>query len=575
MANPFDQFDAPANPFNQFDPRERTAVQQGARGVGLTAQAVTDTVANILGSPGNLISGTINSLRPSNPNPNNEPHIDRALQRLRGSGGGPPTSDQFKSVFDYVGTLPGRVSDAISQGSFSPFDESRTQRLTPENTTEKAIYGTAKGASEAAAMLAGAGLARNLATPGGAVDRIARVLLQSPGLQVVSNAAGGGVEGVTDSPAAGFLTTLGVGAAPMLARALVPNVSRLTPENARLLAVGQREGIPVSTGQATQNPSLQTAESVMRNLPLSGGMARRGDVNQQEQFARAVLERAGITGTSADPATLAAGQQALRGVRQRIIDPATVNLDPTFQAAAQGNTAPYMRMIDPLKRPVVEDYVTSLAGRTTMPGPEYQAARTQLGHMVENTRNTDYNTSRALKSIRNALDEAFERSVSPADAAIIRENNSQYRNLKTIQSAMENQQGARAGGAIPPGPLLNAVKASNKGNFATGAGDLNDLARFGQVFVRDPVPNSGTPQRLFWQNLLTGGSVLGAGSAAGLPVTAAASLTLPPAAQAILQSKGMQNALTGATSQFDTSEAAKLLARVLADRLPATIEGKR
>ena len=132
----------------------------------------------------------------------------------------------------------------------------------------------------------------------------------------------------------------------------------------------------------------------------------------------------------------------------------------------------------------------------------------------------------------------------------------------TLSGIRQHQNGSRcdgrcgnapASGNISPAQLSAALaKQVGREGKALGRGDLNDLARIGQLFVRDQVPNSGTAQRMAYQGLLTGGvgapaAGLGlmmtgspSGSALyGLSATAASLLT-PRLVQALANSAPVQ-----------------------------------
>jgi hypothetical protein len=101
----------------------------------------------------------------------------------------------------------------------------------------------------------------------------------------------------------------------------------------------------------------------------------------------------------------------------------------------------------------------------------------------------------------------MDRSISPADSKAWQTARSQYRNLKTVEDLIEKADA----GDLSPALLLNAVRKSNP-NFAYGSGgDLGDLARIGQQFLKDRVPNSGTAERV-----IAGSALLGGGSALGI-----------------------------------------------------------
>lgn len=62
---------------------------------------------------------------------------------------------------------------------------------------------------------------------------------------------------------------------------------------------------------------------------------------------------------------------------------------------------------------------------------------------------------------------------------------------------------------------LNSTGAGRESMASMGGGEMADLARIGQRFLKDPIPNSGTAERLSVLGLLGGGgAAFGVGPAA-------------------------------------------------------------
>lgn len=116
-------------------------------------------------------------------------------------------------------------------------------------------------------------------------------------------------------------------------------------------------------------------------------------------------------------------------------------------------------------------------------------------------------------SIRNALDDALERSAPPELVDELRLARSQYRSMKTIEDLAAKS----PTGDISPAALMQAVQ-HNSGPRAAykGGGDLGELARIGQHFLKEP-PSSGTAERIAAKDTLTKLTQAGqmAGGAAG------------------------------------------------------------
>jgi hypothetical protein len=132
-------------------------------------------------------------------------------------------------------------------------------------------------------------------------------------------------------------------------------------------------------------------------------------------------------------------------------------------------------------------------------------------------------------------------SAPPDVSSLWKETNRQYANLKNISKAVGGTAGDAVEGNLPLGRLAGVLRNQDKDGYARGRGDLNDLARVAQ-FLSNRIPDSGTAQRQYWQNMLTAGGVGGGGFAAGggdpgtAAAVAAAGLALPPIVQKLINS---------------------------------------
>jgi hypothetical protein len=163
---------------------------------------------------------------------------------------------------------------------------------------------------------------------------------------------------------------------------------------------------------------------------------------------------------------------------------------------------------------------------------------------------------RALGGLVNALDGAMERSTSGALAGEWKDARQQYQALSTVNKVMQGGTAeSRAAGDIPFGAFTNAVRAGDKLGYPQGRGQYNELSRIGD-YLAQKVPNSGTAERMGWQDILktgglsSGGAVTGAllggpiGAAAGTLVGAAAKLGAPYVTSAFYNSPAGKAYLT-------------------------------
>lgn len=358
-----------------------------------------------------------------------------------------------------------------------------------------------------------------------------------------ANTALGGVAGI-----GGQAIGRGIG------RVLKPVQSALSPEEQALAAVAKTEGIKLTAGQATGSRPLQTMESVMENLPLTAAPQLAGREAQQRAFTAAALKRAGMSGDVASAPAMLAQKQALGGRIGQIADQNVLDFN-------QGLTTRLADVVDDAAQHLPGDASAKVASAVDkilaqvtktgeMSGTNYQGWREPLRGLASE----GGAASRYFGKIRAALDESFRDQLQGATKAEVETLSRQYANLKTIINAMGGAGNLPAKGQIAPSQLGGAVgRAMGREGRALGRGDLNELSRAGQLFVREQIPNSGTPQRLFMQNLVTGnvgnigGGLAGAGAgyySGGTPESAAlggllgvgGGLMAPRAIQALMNS---------------------------------------
>lgn len=539
MADPYASFSSPigkqADPYADFsspvgdpstggvqdwEPQGYSATEMAARKVGLAAQGVNDGfLPTVIGAP-----------------------VDAVAWGLRQAG--IPVNDpvggsaSIKRGIDYVATLPGRVSDAVSQGSTAPLTDSRTSRIEPVTTGERTAYGAGEGVGNALAVALPAGVVARGAQAGTATQGIANTLASQPVVQTIAGGVGGGVTGATDNPLYGLGASLAVPLAAAGVRgAISPVTNRLSPQEQRLVAAAEREGIQLTPAQMTGSRSLRAAEETMARMPLSNTPMQNAFEAQRGQFNRAVMQRAGQTADDASPETIQRAFQGLGQVFDDLSNRTVLNVDQRFGQDVARIQANYGRRLQTDVAPVFQSYVddlTPLIQAAQTPGANPQVAgdiyRTIRSDITTRMRETnDLPLRRALGGLVEALDGVVERSTSGALRQEWQEARRQYASLMTIDRAMQGgTQAGRSAGDVPFNALTSAVRSSDRVGYSRGRGELNELARIGD-YIADKIPNSGTPERMAWQNILTGGGLFTAGAASGIGLPAAALGAAAPA----------------------------------------------
>jgi len=513
-------------------------------------------------------------------------------------GGQRAVATGLSKLFPGVGRSPEEIaaipSDAPQMRDLLPRNE-------PTDATGRALNAAGGAVPIALASAAAVPAAIEAAAPalGPVASRVADLLRINSGSALVQQgfaAAGGGAagqaaddaipEGEWYKPLAKVVASLGgsalgsaVSGVPSAAGRLVTPVrSQLNTEEARLAAVAAQEGIDLSPAARTGSRPLQTMESVMGTLPLTAGPQREAVDRTVRQFNRAVLSRAGIDAERASPEVLRANAERLSREFERISAATVVRADDQLLSDLQEVATRYGTKMPSQLRQQVGAWIDDILGAgDVIPGRVYQQARSDLTKQFKGQLDKDPLMASALRGIRDALDDAADRAIPQELREAWDAARSQYAAKSVIERAMAGGQGAQAAsGNIPTGALKQAVASGDRRAFAQGRGQLTDLARVGEKFVRDPVPNSGTPERTMMANLLTGG-VAGSGALSGDPMTALAmpalALGLPRVAQAAYQSPLVERYLTNTVlppSQRD--ELARVLARQM---IPAAIQESR
>ncbi len=393
--------------------------------------------------------------------------------------------------------------------------------------------------------------------------------------------AGEGLEGRLDGAETGAKWGLGLGAAtPYAAKAIEGTVRHLispfasNAERAAAVRTLQNESIPLTAGQKTGNNWLRYRES-----ELGGAKAAQMIEDQGRAFTDAAMRRAGSQGL-ATAENMSANAERLRRGFKNVSSRNTLRADRQLADDIVGTLREYDRVLPSEQKQILGNLTADVidriqAGKSTMSGVDYQAARSRFSRLAQNARNRDPDLAEAFRGIRNSLDEAMARSISPKDAAEWAFLRKQYRNMRVLERAAVGGGEDAALGIISPARLRMAASSGNQGGYARGQGDFAKLAKAGQA-VMSPLPNSGTAQRIAAQGV-TAAILGGGGGAIGGPAGLALGLAGPAAIGKMLMSKPMQNYLSNQIVNGKLSDAGRALVQMAlagqsgstAGRLPA------
>lgn len=440
--------------------------------------------------------------------------------------------------------LTGSGGDQYEAGKGRAAENLKTaQEQHPWATTGGEIGGAlgsalALGPLSMAGRAARAGMGLGRTAVGSAVDGAALGATQG----ALSADEGKRLEGAGSGLVAGGLIG---GAAPYAISGLTNTFRRavspmtVSPERQAAAAVLQNEGVPLTAGQLSGSKGLRYAESEL-------GGNRAADIMEQQAhaFTDAAMRRAGGGGRATSD-NLAAINTRLGQEFEGISARNTMRVDQQFGQDMGQTLNRYGRLLEAQQRPIInniaDDIITRLqANNGMLPGAEYQAIRSDLSQAARSTGNQTL--AAAFRGIRNALDNAMDRSINPADAGRWRELRRQYGNMKVLERASVGG-GEDAGlGIISPARLRMAASTGNRGGYARGQGDFAELAKAGQA-VMTPLPQSGTAPRMAARNLgamiptVLGATAGAPGGILGSMAGAAAGAALPRAIGAAMMSR--------------------------------------
>lgn len=404
-------------------------------------------------------------------------------------------------------------------------DYAKAERESPIASTALQVGG---GAAALAPLGATALGARALGATGPMVARIPLGAASGAGIAAADAAARGEDVGT----AAGIGGAVG-GALPLVGRAVQRAITPFPvrdPGRAGMVAALEREGVQPTAGQQLGNKALQYTESTLGDYPLAGGQATAASERSGQQYTRAALRRLGLQGDDITPAAVDRAVGNIENEFQRLSASTTIDFDRQMGNDIGATMNRYARKLPSQQREVIDNLVNDIVAQgRSMPGDVYQIARSDLSRMAQASRRTDPTYSDALRGLRNALDGAMQRSLTPQERGAWERARRQWTNWRILENAVKNTDAA-GNVRITPAQLLQSAATRDRGGFGRGLGDFNELARAGKSILQ-PLPQSGTTPRA-----IAAGIMPAIMSPAGL-VPAAAGIAAPAIAGRAMMSR--------------------------------------
>ena len=451
MSNPFDQFDAApaqqaANPFDQFD-----AVPQA---VG-AAQIPDSTPMKPDAAPADVGGQTFNKL-PGLLNP-----VARAVTGAGETGLAAITS----ALAPFVGVARGEKGAEGGTSGYQPqtaYGKQYTQELADAiQTLGKKI--NIPGLAQALGGLGGEmGALGHLAAP---------AALQAP--QAIK-AAG---------------------------NAMIP---KLSPEVAALAKKAREMGVTLRPDMLTDNKFLRMAGESSENIPFAGGKTEE----RQTAFNRALIKTIGgdpaakkLTPDVFDKAMTQSGEKI-----GEISSKVPVKMDETLSTALDARAEHVSKFETESAAKIVKNYIDEIKSKAkdgSVPGETFRKINSQIGKQIRST--SDGDLKHALGELQEDMHDALQRNLSGEDLAALKAARKQYAVAKTLEPLVAK---SKTGDISPAGLMGRATSdSSKKAAMARGkGGDIGDIARIGQQFLKDP-NSSGTAERGLLYGALGGGAI--------------------------------------------------------------------
>lgn len=410
---------------------------------------------------------------------------------VAGLVGLPGTIEQLgRAGVNYAGTLAGKTGQVVSPepvlASGADVQKMIEDKVTGPFYKPKTTAG--KYASTIAEFAPGALI------PGSAVQRVVGNVV---GPAVASETAGQLAEGSGYEGAARLAGALAGGMLPnAMSRAYTPIPT--DPTRQRMVQTLRNDGVDALTaGEVTGSKPLRYLEQHASDIPFSGGRAATQADRAAEQFTQAALRRAGVNSPRATQDVIDAAFTAHGQRFDQLAQQSSATLNAADARRIGQAIQDYARLTPPTSQvPFVSEIWQNIRNHAGSPigGDVYQRYASVIETAARNS--SDPAASRALREIKNVLDDAVGRGLPAGMQNAWRDARREYRNLLVVAQASAAAGEKAANGLISPAALAAATKQiQGQRNFQRGRGDLSELARAGQA-VMSPLPNSGTPARL-------------------------------------------------------------------------------
>jgi hypothetical protein len=380
---------------------------------------------------------------------------------------------------------PVRVGEAISNST--GIGEAKTTAGSFANTIGQFLPG----------LLMGSPTSATIANVGPAIRPMATAATTS----AVGSEAGGQLTKDTPvEPYARLVGALGGAVAPgALGRVVTPNP--LPPERRAVIDALSKAGVQTTAGQKTGSKALRLLES-----ELGGGKAANIMDDQAAQFTKAAAGKAGINADRLTPEVMDSAFESIGAKFDDLVSKTNIGLDAKLQDDLLNAATEYQAVAGSPAGAAeqIMNRVSDLAARNggVLRGEAYKNISSDIAKYMRSS-GADPALKEALRGMKDALDDAVERSLSGDLLKQWQGARNNYRNLIVLEDAVSKGGERAAEGLLSPSQFRQSVLSKQgKRNYVRGEGDFAELARAGEAVLK-PLPDSGTAGRTAARNLFT------------------------------------------------------------------------
>lgn len=386
-------------------------------------------------------------------------------------------------------------------------------------------------------------------------------------------------KGALTGAVAGPVLTLAGSAAKALGSKAIGSISHTTSELAKR---AEELGIPLKASQVSPNQTFKKFDQMSGMLPFSG-QTKFGN-NQQAAFTKAISRTFGENTDELTPKVIDTARKRIGKEIESVGANAKITYDNKLHTDLEDVIKNMQGSLPQNEWQPIINNVKNIVDRAqsngwVIDGPAYLALTNFKATLSKAQASPNPNIRNSANEIRNALDDALQRSISGPERQRLLDARKQYKNVMTIKTLAEGD----ADGHVSPLRLMQKVLKMPGGKLRSG--ELGEIADIGRKFFPTP-SDSGTPLGTavldtVWgaaSHPVTSASALAAGVASGSGMLTGAGLATGLGVNRLLRaganSRAVKNAIVRSGSG-DTYGATNRLSEAIVPRALPAIEATR